>query len=219
MHYIEYIRKSPKQDDPILEQNRIRFSNDKNFPITSDIKELSEYLWDKLDDQEVTKYQVSLLVWFLQLGKTQPNNDDINDIIDLRNERNGKQTIPEAKAPGDVVALFPADMSQEDDESLMMFVAVDIYSNFLFKPHTAEDNKPETLLLAIQDLMDNEDFKTHSQPFTLVLHKFEELRSEIEQIIKPHGGTFMVSDSYVHEHITPVMEELFKSMAERMNSK
>lgn len=41
--------------------------------------------------------------------------------------------------------------------------------------------------------MENKDFKRYSHSFTLVLHKYEYLRNEIENIIYPYGGSLMVA--------------------------
>ncbi len=94
-------------------------------------------------------------------------------------------------------------------------IALDSYSEFIFNLRPSQADTDLNLLSAIKELMDNKDFKRYSHSFTLVLHKYEYLRNEIENIINPYGGSLMVDDSYVSEKVLPVMEMLFKQLRKK----
>lgn len=117
--------------------------------------------------------------------------------------------------PCEVIVFFPADLSPNDDGSIMFYIVLDSYSEFLFNLKPAQSDTDVNLLSAIKELMENKDFKRYSHSFTLVLHKYEYLRNEIENIINPYGGSLMVDDSYVSEKVLPVMEMLFKSLNQK----
>jgi hypothetical protein len=85
MHFIDFIKTLPKQEDTILEQLRNSFTHDEHFPVTSDVNILAEYLWNKLDNKQTTKYQSMLMIWTLQKGQN-PNLEDINCIIDVQHK-------------------------------------------------------------------------------------------------------------------------------------
>lgn len=104
--------------------------------------------------------------------------------------------------PCEVISLFPADLSPNDDGSIMFYVVLDSFSEFLFQLEVANANTELNLLNSIKQLMKNKNFNLYNHPFTLVLHKYEHLRNEIESIIKPYGGTFVVDDLYVNKGIT-----------------
>lgn len=114
--------------------------------------------------------------------------------------------------PCEIISFFPADLSPNDDGSIMVYIALDDYSEFLFNLGTSTSDSDSNLLNAIKKLMNNKDFKRYRHPFTLVLHKYEYLRSEIEAIIQPHGGTFIVDDYYVNDKIMPVLKMMMESL-------
>lgn len=61
----------------------------------------------------------------------------------------------------------------------------------------------------------NKDFNRHSgMPFTLVLHKYEHLADEINSIIKPLGGTFIINDAFLTVVLTPVLEHMYKGFSQ-----
>lgn len=121
--------------------------------------------------------------------------------------------ILEASKPCEVISLFPADMSPNDDGSLMIYIALDSFSKLLFNLGSSIGNTNSNLLSSIKKLMENEDFNRYNHSFTLVLHKYEQLRPKIEVIIKPYGGTFVVNDSYVDKTMTPILKKMFKHLA------
>lgn len=75
--------------------------------------------------------------------------------------------------PCEIISFFPADLSSNDDGSVMFYVALDSYSEFLFQLEATQANTDLNLLTAIKQLMKNKDFTRYSHPFTLVLHKYE----------------------------------------------
>jgi len=93
--------------------------------------------------------------------------------------------IPKASRPCEVISFFPADMSPDDNGSLMRYLAIDSFSEFLFELGTSKEDTHSNLLNAIDQLMKNKDFNLYTHPFTLVLHKYEDLRPQIEEIIMP----------------------------------
>ncbi len=124
--------------------------------------------------------------------------------------------ILEASKPCEVISLFPADLSPKDDGSLMIYIALDSFSEFLFDLGSTKGNTDSNLLNSIKKLMENEDFNRYNHSFTLVLHKYEQLRPKIEAIIKPYGGTFVVNDSYVDKKMTPILNDMFKHLAKKL---
>ena len=71
------------------------------------------------------------------------------------------------------------------------------------------------VLEAVRKLMNDKDFsKQKSKGFTLVFHKFEELRKDIEKIILPDGGRMMVRDDEAFLSVMqPFFEDFFPIMA------
>lgn len=60
--------------------------------------------------------------------------------------------------PREIISFFPADMSFNDDGSLMIYIALDSYSDFLFNLGSANADTDLNILAAIQRLMKNKDF-------------------------------------------------------------
>jgi hypothetical protein len=111
------------------------------------------------------------------------------------------------------VCLFQADFPTQSDGDVFLYLAVDAYSGFVFITGYEKQRSPELVVKHIKLLLENKDFISEYQKqksFTLVLHKFEELRPAIEPIIQNMNGRMVVSDLMVTEIVLPVMEEMFK---------
>jgi len=121
-----------------------------------------------------------------------------------------------ASRPCEVISFFPADMSPDDNGSLMIYLALDSFSEFLFQLGTSKEDNHTNLLNAIGQLMKHQDFNLYTHPFTLVLHKYEDLRPQIEEIIKPRGGALIVNDSYVNQKMTPILKMMFEHLSRKM---
>ena len=123
------------------------------------------------------------------------------------------KNIPIPSRPCEVVCLLPVPINTIKDGIVYLFMAVDVESEFVFGADAERGDDIEYLLKHIQRLMNNSDFNRHSgQPFTLVLHQYEEYRSQIEALIKPKDGTLVFDSMYVAEIMAPVIESFAKSL-------
>jgi hypothetical protein len=114
------------------------------------------------------------------------------------------------------VCLFQADFPTQADGDVFLYLAVDAYSGFVFITGYEKQRSPELVVKHIKLLLENKDFITAYQKqksFTLVLHKFEELRPTIEPIIHNFNGEMIVSDLMVTEIVLPVVEQMFKFLS------
>jgi hypothetical protein len=95
-----------------------------------------------------------------------------------------------------------------------VLIIVDAYSEFVIITGIEKDRSNKTILKHIRLLTQNKHFLKHKgAPFTLVLHRYEEISGEILQIIKPYKGKVVINDSFVAEKVTPVLESLFATLA------
>jgi len=63
----------------------------------------------------------------------------------------------------------------------------------------------------IKLLTQNEQFVNgRPESFTLILHKYEELRPDIEKMIAPLGGSMIVDDVVVTEYLSPIIEHVYQ---------
>lgn len=108
------------------------------------------------------------------------------------------------------VCLFAPDIP-EDEGGGIVFLAKDIYSGFVYMTGVERVREKEKILKHVKLLVEHAEFvNQRNKPFVLVLHKYEELREDIENIIKPYGGSMMVDSTWVIKEFTRVMEDLFK---------
>lgn len=92
---------------------------------------------------------------------------------------------------------------------------MDVYAEYMFYTGIEQDQNKSSILKHVQLLMDNEVFQQHKdKPFTLVFHKFEELRKDIESIIQSHNGRMVVDEDYVAQKMMPVVEDFFKHLSD-----
>ncbi|HEY0297757.1 MAG TPA: hypothetical protein VGB84_00920 [Arachidicoccus sp.] len=123
-----------------------------------------------------------------------------------------------ATRPKEVLCLFPVEFPTQEGDAYF-FLAMDVYSEFLIHTGTEKSNNIECVLKHIGLLLQHKDLERYkNRPFTLVLHKHEEFRTEIEGIIKPYGGTLVVSDAYLSEKMMPAIEVLFMRLAGSNNN-
>jgi hypothetical protein len=120
-----------------------------------------------------------------------------------------------ATRPREVLCLFPVIFPTVEGDAYC-FLTMDVYSEFLIQTGIEKDDNIEHVLKHVGLLMKHADFGHHKdRPFTLVLHKHEEYRPEIEDIIKPYWGKLVISDAYLSEKMFPTIELLIKATMER----
>lgn len=119
-----------------------------------------------------------------------------------------------ATRPLEYICFFPAEIPTRNDGDVYTFIFVDVYSGYVIMTGTEKSKSKETILKHIRLLTRDKDFlKYKGEPFTLVLHKYEELKDDILQIIEPLKGSVLINDVFVAEKITPVLESLFATLA------
>lgn len=119
-----------------------------------------------------------------------------------------------ATRPSEYICFFPAEFPTRDDGDVYAFIFVDAYSEFVIMTGMEKDRSHKTILKHIRLLTLHKDFQIHKgKPFTLVLLKYEEIKKEILDIIGPLKGKVIFDDPMVAEHVTPVLESLFASLA------
>ena len=118
-----------------------------------------------------------------------------------------------ATRPLEYVCLFPADIPTEVDGDVFVFMFVDAYSRFLFKPMMEKDREPQTVLKCIGALLENKDFmQQNKNGFTIVLHKYHDIVLQAKQLVIPHKGNVIVNDAYVTQVVMPVLQRMFEHM-------
>lgn len=116
--------------------------------------------------------------------------------------------------PLEYVCFFPAEFPTRDDGDVYAFIFVDAYSEFVIMTGMGKDRSHKTILEHIRLFTSHKDFQMHKgKPFTLLLHKYDEITDDILHIIKPFKGKVIIDDAFVAEKITPVLETLFSSLA------
>lgn len=119
-----------------------------------------------------------------------------------------------ATRPSQYICFFPTEFSTRNDGDVYAFIFVDAYSEFVIMTGMEKDRDHATILKHIRLLTRNKDFLKHKgSPFTLVLHKYQEIQEEILDIIEPLKGSVIYDDPMVAEHVTPVLESLFAALA------
>jgi hypothetical protein len=115
-----------------------------------------------------------------------------------------------ATRPLEYVWVFPLEVPTEEG-NVYIFLAQDIYSELLFNTGAENTLDTQVFLKHIRLLLEQPEFKMHiHKGFTLILHKYAELDKEINSIIKPFGGNFLVDDATVAKYLEPVILSLFK---------
>jgi hypothetical protein len=119
-----------------------------------------------------------------------------------------------ATRPLEFICFFPAEFPTTIDGDVYAFMFVDVYSEFLIMTGMEKGRNQKTILKHIRLLTKNKDFLKHKgSPFTLVMHKYEEITVDILHIIKPFKGKVLIDDAFVAEKISPILESLFASLA------
>jgi hypothetical protein len=124
-------------------------------------------------------------------------------------------TIFKATRPLEYVCLFQMDFPTKLDGDVFAFLAVDAYSQKLFNTGMEKDRSNATIIKHTKLLLQDQHFKNglaRNKSFTLVFHKFEDILTELNTIVKPYNGNCIISDAYVTEIFKPVMINLLQSM-------
>lgn len=120
-----------------------------------------------------------------------------------------------ASYPLQYVCLFSVDMPTTEGDAFV-FMAVDVFSDFVFMTGVENDRNKKNVLKHVKLLVNQKEFKKKLPvPFTLVFHKYEALRKDINKIINPLGGKMIVDDLLVAKVLTPVVKDLFKTLSKR----
>lgn len=121
----------------------------------------------------------------------------------------------QATRPFEYICFFPAEFPTRVGGDVYAFIFVDVYSGFVIMTGMEKSRSIENILKHIRLLTWNKDFLSHKgKPFTLILHKYEELKDDILHIIEPFKGKVLVNDAFVAEKITPVLESLFATFSD-----
>lgn len=119
--------------------------------------------------------------------------------------------ILKASRPLEYVCFYPAEFSTVKDGDVYSFLAVDVFSGFVFMTGTERERTDATVLKHVRLLMEDKDFKKHRHKgFTLVFHKYEEIKPDILSVIAPFGGCMLMDDAAVAEVVAPVLGSIFK---------
>jgi hypothetical protein len=122
--------------------------------------------------------------------------------------------IPLATKPRQVICFYPFEVTTQMDGDAYFMLAVDVFSDYVFPPDAQRSNSIEQILKSLKLLIKEAKFKRFKgkAPFTLVLHKHQEHRAKIEEIITPYGGRLVINDAFVAQIITPVMMHITNDM-------
>jgi hypothetical protein len=102
-----------------------------------------------------------------------------------------------AKRPLEYICFFPAEFPTRDDGDVYAFIFVDVYSGFVIMTGMRKNSDYATILKHIRLFTRDKDFIKHKgSPFTLVLHKYEEIKEDILNIIGPLKGEVLINDHF-----------------------
>ena len=119
-----------------------------------------------------------------------------------------------ATRPSEYIWFFQAEFPTREDGDVYTYIFVDAYSKYVIFTGVEKDRSHKNVLKHIRLLTKNKDFQMHrGKPFTLVLHKLEEIKEDILQIIRSFKGKVIIDDLFVSEQVAPVLESLFASLA------
>ena len=117
------------------------------------------------------------------------------------------RTMPNKIKLRELICIYPIEVSLPDGE-YFVFVAIDAVSGLAFKPLIEKSDGVQNLLEFIKQLLKDEDFKMRGdQGFTLVLHKYEADVTEIENVIRFHGGHVLIDADLVAKTTAPFIED------------
>ena len=121
--------------------------------------------------------------------------------------------LAEATRPCEILCFLPVEFPVSQDTAYC-YLTMDVYSQFLIQTGLEYSNHITYVLKHMELLMQHADFVNRKQrEFTIVLHKHEEHRAQIEAIIGPHGGSLVIDEPYLYDRMVPAIESLFKRMA------
>jgi hypothetical protein len=101
--------------------------------------------------------------------------------------------MQKATRPFEYLCFFQAEFPTRNNGDVYVLIFVDAYSEFVIITGIEKDRSNKTILKHIRLLTQNKDFLKHKgTPFTLVLHRYEEISVEILQIIKPFKGKILL---------------------------
>lgn len=115
-------------------------------------------------------------------------------------------TFPKAKRQLEYVAFFNFKIPTQEGV-MIVFAAIDAYSQYVFKLGFEQDETPQTVIKNISMLLKSPDFIKHSKNgFTLVLEKYNELNEQIKESFGEMKGQVMFDKNF-NSHISkPFLE-------------
>lgn len=159
-----------------------------------------------------TKYSIALCQYHLRIIGAK----DDNILFSPVKAALPMSSVPLVRKPCDVICMLPLKLRTIQDGDVFMFPTLDVYSEFLFQAPVERGDDMEYLLKSIQLLLNNNDFKSKKgKRFVLVLPEYQEHRSQIELLIRPHGGSLIYNQVYVENRMAPAIEYFLKTVKNR----
>ncbi len=122
--------------------------------------------------------------------------------------------IPDAEFAGDVMCVMPLTLTTKEDGDVYLFLTVDVATMYIIQHEVEQGDDIEYLLKHIQKLMEQPQLQSRRpEPFTIVLHKYEDEADQILSLIEPLGGNLSINEEYMATVMNPVIDELSKNMS------
>jgi hypothetical protein len=113
------------------------------------------------------------------------------------------------------VCFFPASIPTEEKDTYV-FLSIDCFSHYAFNTGFENTDSPENVLKHIYLLTEHPDFLVHmNNGFTLVLHKYKELESIINNIINPIQGKVIFDPEYVNKMMVPILKGMLQHIKKK----
>jgi len=89
--YLEVLKTFGKQDDPTTNEVVEFIVNDPSFPNTTNIEQVARYIYLKMDHQQTTAFQKTLMMYFYIINDFKQPEDpniliQINRVVELQND-------------------------------------------------------------------------------------------------------------------------------------
>jgi hypothetical protein len=116
--------------------------------------------------------------------------------------------------PLEQICFYPIEFPTKEGDAFA-FAFVDVYSEYLIITGIEPDRSNATVLKHIKAFTQHRDFTSHynNLPFTLILHKYQEVSEQINKTINPFKGSIVFNDPLVAQIIEPVVRELYNNMS------
>jgi cell fate (sporulation/competence/biofilm development) regulator YmcA (YheA/YmcA/DUF963 family) len=114
--------------------------------------------------------------------------------------------------PFEQICFFPIEFPTTEGD-VYIYAFVDSYSRYLTMTSIEKNNHTSTILEHIKAFTKNELFLKHSdgQAFTLIVHKYQDMLNDINQILAPFNGSVHISDPLVAQIMEPVIKDIYEN--------